>query len=341
MANYDQNRGYQPFDDDRDLEMNRMRHRREDEYNRENYGSYGNAGFENDYMRGRRGENYGNMNRGQGSFYDEKNWRRENEGQGYGNMGNRGYGNRGGMGNQQYGEVYHGNVEEREWETNQARGGRYANRGMSGDDYSRGDYNRGYSNDYGMGYYGGYQGSGYQDTGRRRGDRDWWDRTKDEVKSWTGDDDAERRREMDKRMAGQHRGKGPRGYSRSQDRIREDVCERLSDDSYVDASDIDIQVEGTDVILSGTVNSREEKRRAEDLAESISGVHNVENRLKVNPRASDYGYDSDDRYGRADRRRSDFGDKYTGTTDDVGGIGRASGTTNEVIRDVSGKQNLK
>ena len=33
--------------------------------------------------------------------------------------------------------------------------------------------------------------------------------------------------------------------------------------------------------LSGTVNSREEKRRAEDLSERVSGVKDVSNNLRV------------------------------------------------------------
>jgi osmotically-inducible protein OsmY len=110
--------------------------------------------------------------------------------------------------------------------------------------------------------------------------RDLWDRSRDEVSSWFGDRDAERRREMDKTM-GQHRGKGPRGYQRSEERIREDVCDRLTEDDRVDATDIEVKVEGTEVVLSGNVHSREEKRRAEDVVESIPGVKNVENRIHV------------------------------------------------------------
>ena len=115
-------------------------------------------------------------------------------------------------------------------------------------------------------------------------DRGWWDKTRDEVSSWFGDDDAERRRQRDRQESGPHRGKGPKGYRRSDERIREDVCDRLSDHPMIDASEIDIRVEGTEVILSGTVDSKEDKRRAEDIAESISGVTNVQNQLKVNPR---------------------------------------------------------
>jgi osmotically-inducible protein OsmY len=33
-----------------------------------------------------------------------------------------------------------------------------------------------------------------------------------------------------------NRGRGPKNYQRSEERIREDVCDRLSDDYLIDAS---------------------------------------------------------------------------------------------------------
>ncbi len=122
----------------------------------------------------------------------------------------------------------------------------------------------------------------------KRNNRDWWDRATDEVASWFGDDDAERRREVDKRM-GPHKGKGPKGYKRSDERIRDDVNDRLSDDSFIDASDIDVTCENCEVVLTGTVDTKEEKRRAEDIAERVSGVKNVENRIKVKSRENTGG----------------------------------------------------
>ncbi|MCD6011970.1 MAG: hypothetical protein K0Q79_1832 [Flavipsychrobacter sp.] len=80
---------------------------------------------------------------------------------------------------------------------------------------------------------------------------------------------------------GPHKGKGPKGYQRSAERIKEDLNDLLMDDGVLDASNIEVTIENNEVILSGTVASREEKRRAEDLAESITGVNNVENRLHV------------------------------------------------------------
>jgi hypothetical protein len=83
------------------------------------------------------------------------------------------------------------------------------------------------------------------------------------------------------RQGGPFMGRGPRGYSRSDDRIREDVNDRLTDDPWVDASDIDVQVRQGIVTLSGRVDSREAKRRAEDIAESCSGVRDVTNQIRV------------------------------------------------------------
>jgi hypothetical protein len=77
------------------------------------------------------------------------------------------------------------------------------------------------------------------------------------------------------------KGRGPKGYRRSDERIREDVCECLTDDDRVDASRIDVSVKDGEVTLSGSVGSRAEKRRAEDLMDHISGVKDVQNQLRV------------------------------------------------------------
>ena len=78
-----------------------------------------------------------------------------------------------------------------------------------------------------------------------------------------------------------YRGRGPKGYQRSDDRIREDVCERLERDHDVDASDIEVAVSEGRVTLSGNVDDRWSKRRAEDIVDSVGGVKDIENRLRV------------------------------------------------------------
>jgi hypothetical protein len=76
-------------------------------------------------------------------------------------------------------------------------------------------------------------------------------------------------------------GRGPKGYQRSNERIREDVCDRLADDPMVDASDIEVAVTDGEVTLSGNARAREEKRRAEEIIDGISGVREVHNQLRV------------------------------------------------------------
>jgi hypothetical protein len=85
----------------------------------------------------------------------------------------------------------------------------------------------------------------------------------------------------DARQEGSHRGRGPRGYQRPDERILEDVSDRLTDDPHVDASEIEVRVENREVTLNGTVASRFEKRHAEDVAESVPGVAHVQNNLRV------------------------------------------------------------
>jgi len=76
-------------------------------------------------------------------------------------------------------------------------------------------------------------------------------------------------------------GRGPQGYKRSDERITEDINEELTQDSELDASDVNIEVHNGEVILKGTVPDRESKRRAEEIAECCSGVKDVMNQLRI------------------------------------------------------------
>jgi osmotically-inducible protein OsmY len=78
-----------------------------------------------------------------------------------------------------------------------------------------------------------------------------------------------------------YRGRGPRGYQRSDARMFEDICDQLTVDPRIDASDIEVDVKGAEVTLRGSVRSREEKRYAEDVVEHVMGVRDVNNHLKV------------------------------------------------------------
>jgi hypothetical protein len=82
-------------------------------------------------------------------------------------------------------------------------------------------------------------------------------------------------------VPGPFTGRGPEGYVRSEDAIREDVCERLTRHGGLDATGIRVRVEANEVILEGSVDSRAAKRMAEDAAETVSGVRDVHNRLRL------------------------------------------------------------
>ena len=77
------------------------------------------------------------------------------------------------------------------------------------------------------------------------------------------------------------RGRGPKGYQRSDERIREDIYDALTEDEMLDASDVQVEVRGGEVTLSGSVLNREDKRRADDIVEEVSGVRHVDNGIRV------------------------------------------------------------
>lgn len=213
-------------------------------------------------------------------------WGRGHQGAGYDRDERRDYSredygasDRGGRGRGSYGGSFSRTGEE-------GRGGQ--GYGWQRDDIGREASARSFAGNEGRGFgYGsderhGYGGSGYgggdrgrQGYGNRDNDRGVFERATDEVSSWFGDRDAERRREQD------FRGRGPKGYKRSDSRVQEDVNDRLADDPHVDASEIEVAVSGGEVTLGGTVDSRQARRRAEDIAERVSGVSYVQNNLRV------------------------------------------------------------
>lgn len=83
------------------------------------------------------------------------------------------------------------------------------------------------------------------------------------------------------RVPGPHAGRGPRSYQRSDERIREEINERLTAHGLIDATEVDCRVVNGEVTLTGFVDSRAAKRAAEDLAEDLYGVREVRNELRV------------------------------------------------------------
>jgi osmotically-inducible protein OsmY len=106
---------------------------------------------------------------------------------------------------------------------------------------------------------------------------------------------------------GMHRGKGPKNYQRSDERVKELLCERLHDDPEIDASEITVSVQGGRITLEGTVDSRRTKMMVEDVADQI-GVQDVQNNLRVQ-RQGERGMDAGSRSSPSTMGRSALGNE--------------------------------
>jgi osmotically-inducible protein OsmY len=216
------------------------------------------------------------------------------------------------------------------------RGGRQrspkdSERGMttSGDRQAEeqgGDRWRGYIVPYR--YYGpGYQGVGYysvaylgtDDEDQDAGSSGWANasgRSQGTSGGW---------RSSGKPAMGGQAGRGPKGYRRSDERITEDVNDRLTASDWLDASAVEVDVRDGEVSLRGTVPDRDSKRLAEDLAEGVPGVREVMNQLRVSTgeeaRSDRAGSEKADREGS----RDPSGGATSGTTSATGEAGSTNG----------------
>ncbi len=162
---------------------------------------------------------------------------------------------------------------------------RPASGGTGGYDYERG---------YGDGGRGQSRGERFERAGHDAGD--FLHRAGEKVAAWFagGGEGRAYEPDFDGAIRG-HRGKGPKGYKRSDERINEDAHERLTDDAWLDASDINVAVSGGEVTLSGKVETSQAKHRAERIVEHINGVTHVQNNLRIGSGyASDTGLRQDD-----------------------------------------------
>lgn len=78
-----------------------------------------------------------------------------------------------------------------------------------------------------------------------------------------------------------HRGRGPKGYQRSDELLLELICERLTDDPFIDARNVSVEVRSAEVTLRGTVETRAEKYAIEDIVADTAGVAEIHNQLGV------------------------------------------------------------
>lgn len=272
-----------------------------------------------DYDNGQRGRFSGGAERRDFDYdrdYDQDRWRQS--GQGYGQNYGRDY-------SQNYGRDYNQGYSQDYNQDRWRQGGQAYNQDrwrQGGQGYSQDFGERGYDRGFNQGY-GQHYGREYdQDRGRQSFGRDYnQDRWRSGGQGYGGESYSSQNygREYDQdrwRSGGQNyggesysmpaswsytevwlipgpfTGRGPKGYQRSDDRMREDLCDRLSQHGQIDAGDIDVQVKDGEVTLSGTVDNRAAKRMAEDVAESVQGVREVHNQLRVNQSSTQGGAQS-------------------------------------------------
>jgi hypothetical protein len=137
---------------------------------------------------------------------------------------------------------------------------------------------------YGIGEYAGYGYGGPERGGEWRGERGWRDTSRDFGRDLRrhGEEEGAFERMGGRMKEGWRRltGRGPKGYTRSDERIREDVSERIAR-SWVNAEEVEVRVEKGEVTLTGFVESREDKRAIEDIADDVFGVEEVSNHLRI------------------------------------------------------------
>jgi len=259
-----------------------MTHHKHDQHQR------GSMDWDEDDERGHRGY-LGDQRRfgGRGSWVQDRGdyggWA---SGEGQGEFAGEGYSAQGQFSNQrvaQYGDQGYDQEYGRQgigWQNRQP--GQHHTHSQEGYGEGQSDWQR----DAGGGYWGqgagGGQGIGGSDAWRQERSADWSVQGhRGPGPNWEGRGGGTGYSAAGNWMAGPHRGRGPQGYQRSDARIEEDVCEHLTHHGMLDATGIQVQVENGEVTLTGTVESRQAKRLAEDILDAISGVRDIHNQLRV------------------------------------------------------------
>ena len=127
-------------------------------------------------------------------------------------------------------------------------------------------------------------------------------------------------------------GRGPKGYQRSDERLRDEVSDRLMEHDEIDAGDIEVQVQDGEVTLTGTVPDRWMKRLAEDIAEQVMGVREVMNQVRIqNERESSGGQGG----------RSSSGSSTGSSGSSTGSSGRSTRKSSQTAGEPRGSTNGK
>jgi len=125
----------------------------------------------------------------------------------------------------------------------------------------------------------------------------------------TSDEQNFREESYEFEREGRFKGVGPKGYRRSDERIKEDVCDFLTQAPNLNCSDIEVSVNDGIVTLKGTVDERRMKRMAEETIEYIPGVNDVRNEIRVQASGNNKAQDHQVRQWQRPQRRLSSGEK--------------------------------
>lgn len=88
---------------------------------------------------------------------------------------------------------------------------------------------------------------------------------------------------------GRFSGKGPKGYSRTDEQLKEEICRKLYEHPEIDASDVTVEVKGGELMLTGTIDSRHARDLIEDEADRVMGIKEVNNQIRIKREAGMQG----------------------------------------------------
>ncbi|HEY1282932.1 MAG TPA: BON domain-containing protein [Steroidobacteraceae bacterium] len=285
----DENRSYSPQDYSRDGRSEGRGGARGSRYSESQYGQGQSGQGEYDQRRNWGGRSPYSSSQGRddwdrGSPYGDRN---RGEGQ-YGNRGSRAYGGRGS--DYYYGGSRYGGARYSDEDADSPR--RYGvgytgnpdfdrDRSFGDDRFTRHDEPR---------YFGtGYYAEGTSAFGGGFGEERWrgqpsstgWLRESERSGRFFGGGYDEDRRGQRPGLLRRIFGKGPKGYQRSDERLREDISERLMEAGDIDSSEVTVQVASGKVTLEGSVPDRYMKHAIEDMVDACPGVQDIDNRVRV------------------------------------------------------------
>jgi len=120
--------------------------------------------------------------------------------------------------------------------------------------------------------------------------------------------------------------RGPKGWQRSDDRIKDDISERLYNSTHIDSSEVTVEVSSGKVTLEGSVRDRNTKHEIENLIDQCPGVKDIENRIRVTRDEGQGQYGQYGQSGSSGYGSTGSGSSMSGSSTTSAGAGSTSST---------------